>query len=136
MRHLLLLTALTLVACNDTRPVPQLPVQQPQQVYQDFQGYQPTPQQSYQQPVQAAPTYYPPTQAPVIVQQPQQSHSGVTDMLVGGLIGHAVGNAMNGSNRANVQQPQVINRTIINRTYVNRPSVSYSRPTNSRTLRR
>lgn len=139
MKYLLIVTLL-LTACNESKPAPVIPqVQQiPQQAY---------PEQQYQQPPQVMqqPAYYPPVQqAPVIVQQPQQSHSGVTDMLVGGLIGHAVGNALNGSGRSAPQQPQVINRTIINKTYVTprpsyssiRSSSSYSRPSSSRSLKR
>lgn len=144
MKYLLIVTLL-LTACNESKPVPAPVIPQVQQIPQ--QAY---PEQQYQQPPQVMqqPAYYPPVQqAPVIVQQPQQSHSGVTDMLVGGLIGHAVGNALNGTNRSapqQPQQPQVINKTIINKTYVSprptyssiRPSSSYSRPSSSRSLRR
>lgn len=131
MKYLLIVTLL-LTACNESKPVPSPVIPQVQQMPQ--QEY---PEQQYQQPPQAIqqqPAYYPPVQqAPVIVQQPQQSHSGVTDMLVGGLIGHAVGNALNGSGRSAPQQPQVINRTIINKTYVTPRLSPVSKP---RSLRR
>ena len=139
MKYLLIVTLL-LTACNESKPVPAPAIPQVQQMPQQAYLEQQVPQVMQQQPA-----YYPPVQqAPVIVQQPQQSHSGVTDMLVGGLIGHAVGNALNGSNRSAPQQPQVINRTIINKTYVAprpsyssiRSSSSYSRPSSSRSLRR
>lgn len=69
------------------RSVAQAP-QQPLQQYTPQQYAEPAPQQQY------APQ---PGQAPVIVQQPAQQNSGMQDMLLGGLIGHAIGASGNNS---------------------------------------
>jgi hypothetical protein len=99
-----------------------------------------SPSPVYQQsPIQAAQVVAPQpvvTQAPgaaapspVVVQAPAAApaHSGLNDMLVGGLIGHAIGSR--GQAAAVQAPPQVINRTVIKKTYVTqappvRPSYS------------
>ena len=66
-------------------------------------------------PVQQAQQAAPQPQT-VVVQQPAQSHSGMTDMLLGGAIGYMLGNS-GGSNQRPVEQT-VVNTTIVNKTSV------------------
>lgn len=66
-------------------------------------------------PVQQAQQAAPQPQT-VVVQQPAQSHSGMTDMLLGGAIGYMLGNS-GGSNHRPVEQT-VVNKTIVNKTIV------------------
>ncbi len=66
------------------------------------------PVQQAQQPVQQPQT--------VVVQQPAQSHSGLSDMLLGGAIGYMLGNSGGSSSRP-VEQT-VVNKTIVNKTIV------------------
>jgi hypothetical protein len=87
------------------RSVAQAPQQQPLQQYAPQQYAEPAPQQQY------APQT---GQAPVIVQQPAQQSSGMQDMLLGGLIGHAIGSSGNntggGSPQYYAQPSRVIER--------------------------
>lgn len=85
--------------------------------YRQVAQSQTQPLQQYAEP--AAQQYAPqPAQAPVIVQQPAQQNSGMTDMLMGGLIGHAIGSSGNNSGGGNhyYSQPSRVierNTTII-----------------------
>ena len=146
MKYILITLALFLTACGESeqqrlyRQQQQLAQQQQQLNYQQQQ----LAQQQYQQPgwdqhqqgyaqqgYSPAPMVQQP--APVVIQQPSSSGSShMTDMLVGGLVGHAVGNMM--SNRSapayNHQPAPVTNITrnvTINRAPVARPSTARRR---------
>lgn len=104
----------------------QLLTQQRQNEQQYQQQQQPVQQQQYMPPQQVAP-------APIIVQSapaPVQSNGGpnnmVQDMMIGGLLGHAM--AGGSGNRNNYSQPNVTRNVTINRTYVapTRPAVAPS----------
>lgn len=107
--YIVLLIAALLTACGDSEDLPQQQIQ-PQQQYQE----------QYQQPFQQ------PTAAPVIInQQPpapmvQHDDDTMSDMLVGGLVGAAAANAMNGGNRQYASQPQVTNTHTIRERVVYR----------------
>lgn len=111
-----LVLAATLAGCG-RKEEPQQQVQQPQ----------------YQQQVQPQapqPQYAP--QAPIIVQAaPAPVQSGndnmMRDMLLGGMIGHAIGG---GGSRSAAQAP-VINKTVVNKTYITQPAPVPVRPTYS-----
>jgi uncharacterized protein YycO len=101
MKYLLIAMAFLATACSDSeteralrKQQQQLAVQQQQlQLQQQQQLAQAQPyQQQYAPQVVQQP-------APVVIQQPASSGSShVTDMLLGGLVGHAVGNAMSNRN--------------------------------------
>lgn len=62
-------------------------------------------------------------QQPVIINQPSPSapvhDSTMQDMLLGGLIGHAIGSSSRGAIPAPVyQQPQVVRQTVVRKVYV------------------
>lgn len=105
-----------LYACSDEE-APQAPVAPPVQQSVPLE-YQSIPQ-SYQAPVQA-----PMPSQPVIIQQPpqvvqaapQSSGTGeaLQNMLIGGMIGHAIGNSGGGGYSNNYVPPR--NTTIINKT--------------------
>jgi hypothetical protein len=99
--------ALALTSCSKPEPVQQVYQQQPQVIQQVPQG-----------------------QAPVYINQApaQPAHSGLNDMLLGGMIGHMLGSS--GSNSRAAQPTTVINKTV-NVTQVNRSSASSYRPTSS-----
>jgi hypothetical protein len=120
MKYTLIILALLLSACGDDEVQPpvaapvqvqtdpqlqllqqqQLLLQQQQQELRQLEAQVQAPiqQQQYQQPQQQYQQ-----QAPVIVQQPQ--HSGLNDMLLGGLIGHAI--AGGGNNQPSRQVTNV-----------------------------
>ena len=108
MKYLLIAFMIILTACGDSeqeklRKQEQALEQQQQQLFQNQQQLQQQiQQQQYQQPQQG---YSP--QQPVIVQQPatqqapvvvQQHDNTMSNMLLGGLIGHAIGSSGNSSN--------------------------------------
>lgn len=84
------------------------------------------PQVVQQVPVQQ-PVYAPQPQQPIVVQSaPAPQHdSTFTDMLLGGVIGHAIGSS--GGSGSNYQPSRtVVNRTYVNKTYVNKTYPSRS----------
>jgi Ni/Co efflux regulator RcnB len=138
MKKLLtLVLALSLIACSSEE---EQKAQQEQQINQQAQQIRQLQQQVSQQqakPIQEVqqvpvqqPVYMPqpvqaPAPAPVIVQSsPQQHDSTMTDMLVGGLVGHAIGSAMNNNSGGNYSSPA----PVVNRTYVTKVTKVYNQP--------
>lgn len=76
--------------------------------------------QMTQQPVQSQPQVVYQQPSPTVVQAPAAGN-GMTDMLVGGLIGHAIGSS-GGPSRYDAPS----SRTVINKTYVNKTYTSPS----------
>jgi hypothetical protein len=148
MKLILLLTMATmLIACSDSEQdrlrkqqqqlaqqqqslnMQQQQLAQQQMAQQQYQ--QPAYDHQYQQPQYQQPiVVQQPAQAPVVVQQPSNGGSHVTDMLVGGLVGHALGNAMSNNNRSSSgyydNRPRnvtnVTKNITINRSATSRPS--------------
>ena len=93
------------------------------------QQVQPVVQQPTLQPQELQP---PPYQQPVIINQPAPSapahDSTMTDMLLGGLIGHAIGSSGRGAiPTPNPYPQQVVRQTVVRKVYVQpRPSTSYT----------
>lgn len=138
MKYILITLTLLLSACGESeqqrlyRQQQQLAQQQQQLNYQQQQMAQ----QQYQQPGYAQPGYAPAPivqQPPVIVQQPSSSGSShMTDMLVGGLVGHAVGNMMSNRstpsyNHAPAPVTNITRNVTINKGPVARPSAARRR---------
>jgi len=96
--------------------------------------------QAQQQPLQQyEPQQYAPQAAPtpVIVQQPaaQSSNNGMTDMLVGGLIGHAIGSSGNNNGSSNYTPPstRVIERNTTIIRQAPKPSTGFVTPATPKT---
>ena len=129
MKYILLTLTLLLAACGDNaaetlRKQQEALTKQQAQLYQQeqqLQQQQPQYQQQVQQPqYQQAP-------APVIVQQPMHnSNSQMTDMLVGGMIGHALANS-GSRNGPSYNPPQQVTNVTRNVTINQRPSPISSR---------
>jgi hypothetical protein len=143
MKYILIALTLFLTACGESeqqrlyrqqqqiaQQQQQLNYQQQQIVQQQHQGWEPQQSsQQYQQGYAPAPIVQQP--APVIVQQPSSSGgSHVTDMLVGGLVGHAIGNAMSNRSTPSYSQPsysQPSSVTHVTNNYTNTPRPSSAR---------
>lgn len=96
MKQIIILTVLLLTACSEDK----------------LNNYAPPVQQYQQQPIQqvAPPVQYVPQQAPVVIQQPHSdSGSALTNMMIGGLVGHTIANATRSAPVA--QRPITINKT-------------------------
>jgi hypothetical protein len=95
-----------------------------QPAYQAQAQQQPQYQEAAQQAQQAPVVYAQPAQAPVVVQG-GSGHSGMSDMITGALVGHAVTNMMNGRQSPAPAAPHyapppprpIINRTVVNHVY-------------------
>ena len=131
MKKLVLVLPLLLAACGDDeaeKRIKELEAQQNQarmEMQQQQQQMAMQQQQLYnQQQIAQQPQYAPPPQyapqAPVVVQQPQHDNT-IMNMAVGALAGHAISNAMNGSNNDRPSERVVEHKTIIvdNRQPVN-----------------
>jgi hypothetical protein len=118
MKKVLGIIVLTLAITGCSGDNEQSEIQQLQQQNQQLQQ-----QQLQQQQIQPQAQYQPQNQ-PVIVQAApaQQESHAMQDMMIGGLIGHAMSGGS--SNNSNYSQPSrtIVNRTIINKTVVSRPS--------------
>ena len=114
MKYIVLTLTLLLAACGDNaaetlRKQQEALIKQQAQLYQQEQQHQQQPQ--YQQQVQQ-PQYQQQAQAPIIVQQPMiNGNSAMTDMLVGGMIGHALANSGSRSGPSYNPPQQVTNVT-------------------------
>lgn len=126
MKKLVLVLPLLLAACGDDEAekcIKELEAQQNQarmQMEQQQQQMAMQQQQLYnQQQIAQQPQYAP--QAPVVVQQQPQHDNTIMNMAVGALAGHAISNAMNGSNNDRPSERVVEHKTIIvdNRQPVN-----------------
>lgn len=132
MNYILIALTLLLTACGESeqqrlyRQQQQLAQQQQQLNLQQQQLAQ---QPQYQQGYAPAPIVQQP--APVIVQQPTNNGSShVTDMLVGGLVGHAIGNAMSNRSTPSYSQPSYSRPnsvTNVTNNYTNTPRPSSAR---------
>ena len=132
MKYILLTLTLLLAACGDNaaetlRKQQEALTKQQAQLYQQEQQLQQQQQQpQYQQQVQQ-PQYQQQAQAPIIVQQPMHnSNSQMTDMLVGGMIGHALANS-GSRNGPSYNPPQQVTNVTRNVTINQRPSPISSR---------
>jgi uncharacterized protein YcfJ len=135
MKKLLtLVLALSLIACSSEEEQKAQQEQQIQQQAQQIQQLQQQVAQQQSQPIQEVqqvpaqqPVYVPQTApAPVIVQSaPVPQHdSTMTDMMIGGLVGHAIGSSMNNNNGGNYRSPA----PVVNRTYVTKVTKVYNQP--------
>jgi type II secretory pathway pseudopilin PulG len=137
MKKLLTLAlALTLIACSSEEEQKAQQEQQIQQQAQQIQLLQQQVAQQQAQPVQEVqqvpvqqPTYIPQpvaAPAPVVVQSAPQHDSTMSDMLVGGLVGHAIGSSLSGGNNngGSYHAPA----PVVNRTYVTKVTKVYNRP--------
>ena len=125
MKYFLLALTLLLTACGDSTEE-QLRKQRDAMIKQQ----EAITVQQAQQYQQQAPQYMPQpvAQAPIIVQQPvNNGNSAVTDMLIGGMIGHSLANA--GSRAPSYARPQQVTNVTRNVTInqVRRPSASRPR---------
>lgn len=130
MKKLVLVLPLLLAACGDdeAKRIQEMEAQQNQakmQLEQQQQQIAMQQQQLYNQQQiaqQNAQPQYAPQAAPVVVQQPQHDNT-IMNMAVGALAGHAISNAMNGSNHDRPVERVVEHKTIIvdNRQPVSNP---------------
>lgn len=115
MKKLILVLPLLLAACGDNddeKRIKQLEAQNNQTMHELDQQRQQMAFQQQQMMQQPAPQYQPAPQAPVIVQQPQHDNT-IMNMAVGALAGHAISNAMNGSNNDRPVERVVEHKTVI-----------------------
>ena len=112
MKKLVLVLPLLLAACGEDEAAKRIRELEAQQNQARMQMEQQQQQMAMQQQQQQQQPMYAPQAAPVVVQPPQHDNT-IMNMAVGALAGHAISNAMNGSNHDRPVERVVEHKTII-----------------------